>query len=583
MNDKVLGRIRRIWVSAMSAVALIVALPALAQAPLQLTVGEEAAADLSTFNYTGSAVSVTPSIGYVLCANTQWLQSSPTPTSVLVQPANAGFEFGAVNPANNPIVLNDVRSFRYGGGSVEVNKTAAPGTLGCFVTNSAGNRVKSFNGLFAASFDTPLISNCTNTSSDSCAAVRVASLGTDAFNNVVYTYYIDYHLPAGAANYTLRDGYNSLRFSPNTLWCSTLNQASTACTGPTNNSRTVDVTITGSPTAATNGRIRVVRGGLAGVTIPNLQQTPGPLVLAALFPEAPARSFEHNVGDNVSAGTATISDQAPVFNQLPGQFQASKITGMASTSFTISDDTIETAGMLLSATASVRFGTLGSFPASVNCGSSTPVGGAPTRTCNVSFVPPVGFINFATAERPIVSADITLVATDSLNQSTTTLPINLIVTSTSNSTPIYTAAPKPIGSGVNAVSTLTCSFGAPGPACAGMNGFLTGVLPGPIDAQDELVLQTASILTVSGPQGANIACVGEGGADPATFFSGSFGSNPGPRILPSGVTGAYNLSYGLSGAVTPGQSVLCDVNIVDNGTPAPLVPASFKVRIAVAN
>ncbi len=586
MNDKVLGRIRRTWVSAMSAVALMVALPAMAQAPLQLTVGEEAIAALSTFNYTGVAVSVTPSIGYVLCANTSWVEGSPAPTSVRLQPTNAGFEFGAVTAAGNPIVLNDVRSFRYGVGSVasvEVNKTAAPGTLGCFVTNSAGNRVKAFNGLFVEGFDTPLVSNCTSTSSDSCAAVRVASVTTDAFNNVVYTYFIDYHLPAGAANYTLRDGYNSLKFSPTTLWCSTLNQASTACTGPTNNSRTVDVTITGSPAAPTNGRIRVVRGGLAGVTILNLQQTAGPLVLAALFPEAPARSLEQKLGDNVSAGTATISDQAPVFNQIPSQFQASKITGMASTSFTISDDTIETAGMLLNATASVRFGTLGSFPASVNCGSSTPIAGAPTRTCSVSFVPPDGFINFATSERPVVSADITLVATDSLNQSSTTLPINLLVTSTSNSTPVYTATPTPVGSGVNAVSTLTCSFSAPGPACAGANNFLSGVAPGPIDAQDELANQIASILTVAGPQGANIACLGEGGADPATFFSGSFGSNPGPRILPSGIKGGYNLTYGLSGAAAPGQAVLCDVNIVDDGTPAPLLPASFKVRIAVAN
>lgn len=584
MNDKVLGRIRRTWVGAMSAVALIVALPAMAQTPLMLTVGEEAVADLSMFNYTGAAVSVTPLTGYLLCANTTWLQGSPVPTSVLVQPANAGFEFGAVNVANNPIVLNDVRSFRYGGGSVEVNKTAAPGTLGCFVTNSAGNRVNSFNGLFVEGFDTPPVVNCTNTNSDSCAAVRVASLTTDAFTNVVYTYYIDYHLPAGAAKYTLRDGYNSLKFSPNTLWCSTLNQASTACAGPTNNSRTVDVTITGSPATPTNGRIRVVRGGLAGVTILNLQQTAGPLVLSALFPEAPVRSLEQNLGDNVSAGTATISDQAPVFNQIPSQFQADKITGMANASFTISDDTIETAGMLLHAMATVRFGTLGTFPALVDCGLATPQPTAPTRTCNVSFAPPGGFTNFATtAPRDGVTADITLTATDSLNQSTANLPISLVVTSTSNSTPVYTATPAPIGSGVNAVSTLTCSFGAPGPACAGVNNFLTGVAPGPIDAQDELALQTASILTVAGPQGANIACVGEGGADPATFFSGSFGSNPGPRILPSGINGGYNLSYGLSGAAQPGQAVLCDVNIVDDGTPAPLVPASFKVRIAVAN
>ncbi len=587
MNDKVLGRIRRIWVSAMSTVTLVVALPALAQqAPLQLTVGEEAVVDLSTFNYTGVAVSVTPSTGYVLCANTMWLQGSPVPTSVNLQPTNAGFEFGVVNAANNPIMLNDVRSFRYGVGSVasvEVNKTAAPGTLGCYVTNSTGNRAKAFNGLFVEGFETPLTSNCSSTSSDSCAAVRVASLSTDAFNNVVYTYFIDYHLPAVAAKYTLRDGYNSTRFSQTTLWCSTLNQASTACTGPTNNTRTVDVTLTGSPAAATNGRLRVVRGGLAGVTVQQFQATAGPLVLAALFPEAPARSFEQNLGDNVSAGTATISDQAPVFNQIPSQFPANKTTGMASTSFTISDDTIETAGMLLHATARVRFGTLGSFPANVNCGSSTPVSGAPTRICNVSFVPPSGFINFATSNRANVTADITLIATDSLNQSTTTLPISLIVTSTSNSTPVYAANPVPVGLGVNAISTLTCSFSTPGPTCAGMNNFLMGVAPGPIDAQDELQLQTSSILTVAGPQGANIACVGEGGADPTTFFSGSFGSNPGPRILPGGLKGSYNLSYGLSGAVTAGQSVLCDVNIVDDGTPAPMVPASFKVRIAVAN
>lgn len=587
MNDKVLGRIRRTWVSAMSAVALMVALPAMAQTPLQLTVGEEAAAVLSDFTYTGINVGVTPSTGYLLCANTPWLSGSPAPSTVTLKPTNLGFEFGTVNVFGNPVTLNDVRSFRYGVGSVanvEVNKTAAPGTLGCFVTNSAGNRVNMFNGLFVEGFDTPAVANCTSASSDSCVAVRVASLTYNStLNQTVYEYFLDYHLPAGAAKYRLRDGYNTTKFGVVTGWCDTVNQASTQCVGNSTNTRTVDAQPIGSAAGPIDGRIKVTRYSLTGITISDLQQTAGPLVLAALFPEAPARSLEHNLGDNVSAGTATISDQSPVFNQLPTQFQASKTTGMASTSFTISDDTIETAGMLLNATASVRFGTLGSFQAAVNCGATTPIAGAPTRTCSVSFVPPPGFINFATANRTIATADITIIATDSLNQSSTTLPIKLVVVSTSNSTPVYTANPAPVGSGVNAVSTLTCLFSAPGPACAGMNNFLTGVAPGPSDAQDELELQTASILTVPGPQGANIACVGEGGADPATFFAGSFGSNPGPRILPSGIKGGYNLSYGLSGAAQPGQSVLCDVNIVDDGTPAPLLPASFKVRIAVAN
>lgn len=586
MNETVLGRSRRTWVRAMSAFALVVALPAFAQAPLKLTVGEEAAADLSTFNYTGVSVSVTPSNGYLLCANTTW-PGAPAATSVKLQPVNPGFEFGAVNVAGNPISLNDVRSFRYGVGnvaSVEVNKTAAPGTLGCFVTNSAGNRVNWFNGLFVEGFDAQPVANCTSTSTDSCAAVRVASLSTDAFNRVVYTYYIDYHLPTGVANYTLRDGYNSIKFDITTLWCSTLNQASSTCTGSSNFGRTVDATLTGSAAGPTNGRIRVVRSGKSGVTISDLQTTAGPLVLAALFPEAPMRSLERILGDNVSAGTATISDQAPVFNQLPGQFQANKTTGMANTSFTISDDTIETSGMLLHATASVRFGTLGSFPATVDCGPTTPQPAAPTRTCNVSFVPPAVFVNFATAApRYNVTADVTLIATDSLNQSSTTVPIKLVVTSTSNSTPVYTATPSPVGSGATAVSTLTCSLSLLGNACFGAPNFLTDVAPGPIDAQDELATQIASILTVAGPLGSNIACVGEGGADPSTFFQGSFGSNPGPRILPGPKSGNFNLTYGLSSAVVAGQAVLCNVNIVDDGTPAPLVPASFQVRIEVVN
>lgn len=595
MNETVLGRSRRTWVRAMGALALVMALPAFAQAPLKLTVGEEAVADLGVFNYTGAAVSVTPFVdvatqqpaSYLLCANTPWQQSSPSPTAVKLLPTNTGFEFGAVNTGGMPIVLNDVRSFRYGVGSVasvEVNKTAAPGTLGCFVTNSAGNRANWFNGLFVQGFDTPPVADCTSASTDSCAAVRVASLSTDVFNRVVYIYYIDYHLPAGAANYTLRDGYNTLKFGVTTSWCSTLNQASTACSGTPAASRTVDAALTGSAAAPTNGRIRVVRSGLAGITIPNLQATAGPLVLAALFPEAPARSLERNLGDNVSAGTATISDMAPVFNQLPGQFTADKTTGMASTSFTISDDTIETTGMLLRATATVRFGTLGTFPATVDCGTTTPMAGAPTRTCNVSFVPPVGFANFATTPpREGVTADITLTATDSLNQSTITAPIKLVVTSTSNSTPVYTATPIPVGVGVNAVSTLSCSLQLPGSACNGATNFLTGVAPGPIDAQDELATQTASILTAAGPQGGNIACVGENGADPATFFTGQIGSGNGPRILPGAKSGSYNLSYGLNPSSPPGYSVLCNVNIVDDGTPAPLVPASFKVRIEVAS
>ncbi|MEO7916328.1 MAG: hypothetical protein ABIR16_01695, partial [Dokdonella sp.] len=379
------------------------------------------------------------------------------------------------------------------------------------------------------------------------------------------------------------DGYNNAKFSTVTSWCSTLNQASTSCAGQSNSFRTVDAALVGSVAAPTNGRIRVIRQGLPGITIANLQGTAGPLVMAALFPEAPARSLERVLGDNVSAGTATISDLAPVFNQIPGQFNANKITGMTNTSFTISDDTIETPGMLLRATATVRFGTLGTFPALVDCGSPTPMAGTPTRTCNVSFVPPVGFINFATAQRSPASADIILTATDGLNQSTTTSPVSLIVTSTSNSTPVYTATPGPVGTGINAVSTLNCSLAAPSAACMGQENFLAGVAPGPIDAQDELLTQIASIQTVQGPQGSNISCIGEGGADPATFFAGSIGSNPGPRVLPNGKAGGYNLTYGLSGSATAGQAVLCDVNIIDNGTPAPLVPASFKVRISVSN
>lgn len=584
MNDKVLGRISRTWLRAMSALALVVALPAFAQAPLKLTVGEEAVADLTTFNYTGFSVSVTPSTGYVLCANTTWLQGSPTPTSVTLQPGKPGFEFGTVNVSGNLISLNDVRSFRYGAGDVEVNKTAAPGTLGCFVTNSAGSRINYYNGLFVDGFETLPVASCTSANTDSCAAVRVASLTYNStLNQTIYEYYIDYHLPTGAANYTLRDGYNSTRFGAVTGWCATANQASTACVGNSTNTRTVDAALTGSAAGPVNGRFKVTRYSLTGITVQTLQATAGPLVLAALFPEAPARSLERILGDNVSAGTATISDQAPVFNQFPSQFQASKTTGMGSTAFTISDDTIETAGMLLTASASVRFGTLGSFPATVNCGSATPQPTAPTRTCNVSFVPPAGFVNFATSAMT-VTADITLTATDSLNQSSTTLPISLVVTSTSNSTPVYTATPAPVGSGVNAVSTLTCALSSPGTtACMGTNNFLTGVAPGPIDAQDELATQSASILTVVGPQGSNIGCVGEGGADPATFFDGSVGSNPGPRIVPAIGQGKYNLTYGLSGSALPGQSVLCTVNIVDNGTPAPLLPASFKLRIQVTN
>ena len=587
MNKKVLGRIRRIWVTAMSAVALTVVLPAMAQAPLKLTVGEEAVADLSDFAYTGINVGVTPSTGYLLCANTPWLSGSPMPSMVTLKPNNPGFEFGTVNVSGNPVSLNDVRSFRYGVGAVanvEVNKTTAPGTLGCFVTNSAGSRVNSFNGLFVEGFDTPQVSNCSSSSVDSCVAVRVASLTYNStLNQTIYEYFIDYHIPAGAAKYRLRDGYNTTKFGTTTGWCNTINQASTQCVGASINTRTVDAQAIGSASGPVDGRVKVTRYSLTGITVPQLQQSAGPLVIAALFPEAPARSLEQNLGDNVSAGTATISDQSPVFNQLPSQFQATKITGMASTGFTISDDTIETPGMLLSATATVRFGTLGTFPAIVDCGSATPMTGTPTRTCNVSFVPPTGFVNFATAMRTIATADITIIATDSLNQSTALTPIKLVVTSTSNSTPVYTANPAPVGSGSNAVSTVTCSFSSPGTQCAGVINFLTGVAPGPMDAQDELELQTASILTVAGPNGANIACVGEGGADPATFFTGSFGTNPGPRITPSGISGGYNLAYGLSIASTPGQSVLCDVNIVDDGTPPPLLPASFKLRIAVAN
>lgn len=551
MNHTVMERSRRTWVGATSAFVLAVTMSSAVAAPLKFTVGEEAVTDLSTFNYTGVSVAVTPTDGFLLCANTSWQQSSPTPASVRLVPTNADFEFGAVTAAGAPIVLNDVRSFRYQVGaeaSVEVNKAAAPGTLGCFVTNAAGTRASWYNGLFVDGFDPAPSASCTSTSTDSCAAVHVASVATDGFGRVIYTYFVDYHLPAGVASYTLRDGYSTTKFSNETNWCATANQASTTCSGPLSTTRTIDVNLVGGG-SATNGRIKVTRRGAVGVGIPAMT---GTLVIAALFPEAPARSLEDRLGDNVSVGTGVISDQAPVFNLLPPSLSANKTTGLASVNFTISDDSTEVAGSLLRATANVRFGTLGSFPAAVNCGSSTPQAGQPSRTCSLSFVPPAGYTNFATATAAGVTADITLTATDTLNQSTQTAALPLTVVSTSNSIPTYLANPAPVDVGGVLTATLICNVSdllASGSASCGLKGgpatyagFLSRVRPGAVDSQDETALQEA--FAVVGASNV-LAC------DNTSIFNIS---GP-PRLSPT-----YQLTYTPNG--NPGVA-LCDVIVSD--------------------
>lgn len=557
MNDEVFlhGQRHGRWVGWIAAVLLAMA-ATLAQGAVQLTVEEEAPVALSSFNYNGLSANVTLANGFLLCANTPWAWgtgASGTPTTVRIVPSNTNLEFGVVSATNTPIVLNDVRTFRYSGGSTpaaDLNKGVWPGTLACFVTNAAGTRVNWFNGLFVDGFEPVVAGNCSAASPESCISMSVSPLVTDQFSHVIYTYYIDYHLPPGSANYTLRDGYNSARFGQTISWCHTANQASTACASSALASRTIDVPLSAAANAATNGRIKVIRQGLAGVSIADMQATSGPLVIAALFPDGPARSVERNLADNVRIGTGFPSDQSPIFNTLPGSFTASEVTGMNAVSFTISDDTVEVAGSLLRATATVRFGTLGSFPAVVDCGSPTPQVGPPVRACTVSFVPGAGFVNFATAAAAGISADIVLTATDTLSQSASTAAIPLTVNSTVNSPPVYTASQPLIDVSGQPTVYLTCTLNNPGKPCgvsgtATYAGFLSALFPGPADAQDELALQEAYVETLADNR---LSCQG------SSIFTG-FGP---PRITGSG--GSYTLAYTLVGTL---GSSLCDVVIRD--------------------
>lgn len=321
MNQR-LSRFSSVRVLLLGGVALVATSQVGAVAPT-FTVDEESPIALDSFVYTGApGIKVTAGTGYVLCANTPWQGGSPNASALRLIPTNPdGFTFGAQNVTGGAIVLNDVRSFKYRVSTtamVDVNTAGGQSTLGCYVTDATGTRTKWYNGLFDENFDFdqsgPAPSGpCSPQRVDSCVGISVDSL-VDSGQGIVYTYYINYHLPGGIYNYVLRDGYNGL-FSSTNVWCITAGIAATDCIpGTSHSTSTVDYFVTGSVSSAIDGRLKVVRTTSARTTIADLQAANSPLVLAALFPEASPnaneRAAEFFLNDNVAKGTATVSGTA---------------------------------------------------------------------------------------------------------------------------------------------------------------------------------------------------------------------------------------------------------------------------------
>lgn len=423
--------------------------------------------------------------------------------------------------------------------------------LSCYVTDSNGVRRRSA-GLFTDNFEEPTY--------DASVTSRVIELPSSN-NAYVYKYYVDVIIPVISATQSARiaitDGFDSNYFDAATsYWCQAGNMTLTSCaTGTTNNNLWINVTL--APGGAAYNRYIVTRPLKAGVTA--LPVSSEPITTAAIFLPA---GVETRLDNNTSPTYGAISDERP---EITTGSLGTTLAGMTeggnpvAGSFTLSDDTNESAGQLLGAVVTATFNGVDT-PVTVDCGSPTPILANPrvSRTCTFQLGLPN--VDFATA--PGVNAQLSIIAIDARSQQTTVnLPIT--VASADNDKPVFTVAPIAVPD-VSKVPTLACSLADKGSAVCGgaLTNFITGIAPGPAGAVDELATQTAAFVpdTANGLRGGNIACVLEGGASPPQLFALSGG--PKLATSPTDPTQA-SLSYALTGTT---GSALCTVQVRDAGT-----------------
>lgn len=442
-------------------------------------------------------------------------------------------------------------------------------TLVCYSLNIDGSR-KPTSGLFSDTFDLPY--------ADAGVAVRVVQLPT-VDNNFIYRYYIDVNVPVLSPSvsvpFTIRDGYDSSVFaapgsSAGAGYCEVAIGVTTCQNSPLPFQLTnLDKPLIISAGATYSKRFIVSRPLRSDVS--NLPNTGRPLVLASVFTP---NNLEDRLDNNVSSGFGSLSDFDPIVTttgtNLSGLSEGGILPGVT---FSISDDTTETTGLLLDAQVKVDFNGL-LVPTITNCGSSSPIPGpGSSRTCTFDVVPPSA--NFATdvaagTYASNVYANVVITATDPLGHATTrSLPLH--IASSDNDAPTFTLSPSAVPDAANGnMPTLDCNLSRnQSTACLGLVADIAANMkPGPNDAVDELASQSTWLAHLAD---GSLAC---------TDYS-IFTSNGKPKYV---INGSHvDLDYRLN-TVIMGEAT-CNVTLADSGYPSgqSLNELTKQIRIRVAN
>lgn len=506
--------------------------------------------------YAGGTVTQLNAASPLLCA---LLRTGSAPLSAAeganryVNPVVGNLVFGAISAANTQAPIAGVSSWAYTSNGLSM---LTDPSLVCYGT-SANGVMRYSPGLFADDFQT--------LGFDASIVTRVVQLPTGDNGNI-YKYYVDVTAPVISATQSvviaIRDGYDKSLFDSGTsYYCNTAGQGQTTCSSSLVHEN-INVTETIPAGSGLSRRYIVIRPLKAGAS---LTPTSVPVTLAALYlPYGYEKRLDNNVAPTYGQITDALPEivSGPLASSLLSMTEGGSLTGVT---FGLDDDTTETSGNLLRATATLTFNNT-PFDVPVNCGASTPITANPrvTRTCSLDVITPA--IDYATdiasgTYAPGVTAKLTIVATDARGQTTTTeLPIH--VASADNDKPVFTVSSTvaPPAGGPNKTPTITCSLVVKGsPQCVGtFSDLLTDIGPGPEGATDELAAQTVALVqdTSTGRNG-NIACALDSGSLQI------FGLSGGPRVTLSGSGKEGGVVYGLSenqGAAT------CTVVLTDGGT-----------------
>ncbi|HJU37939.1 MAG TPA: hypothetical protein VJ724_00090 [Tahibacter sp.] len=465
-------------------------------------------------------------------------------------PAFGNLVFGPLSAQNTATPVAGVGSWSYTSNGLSV--TSDP-NLVCYGTNGSGV-MRSSQGVFEDDFET--------LGFDAQIATRVIQLPT-IDNGYVYKYYVDVNVPAMPATtvVSVREGYDKTLFdSATSYYCQASN--ATSCGTP---ARYENVAFTLPIPAGVELGIRYIVSRPLRPGVTSLPVTSVPVTIAALYLPP---GMEKRLDNNVSASYGQLTDARPEIVTTGAAAALVSMTegqSLTDVTFSLDDDTTETAGSLLGATATLTFNNT-PFPVTADCGSATPITANPrvTRTCTVDVVTPA--IDYATdaspgVYAPNVSAKLTIVATDARGQ-TTTVDLPIHVASADNDKPVFTVSSiaAPPAGGPDKTPTVTCSLASKGsPQCVGTySDFLLDIAPGPEGATDELAAQTVALVpdTSTGRNG-NIACALDSGSSQIFALSG------GPRVTLAGDGKSGNVVYGLNGIE---GAATCSVKLTDGGT-----------------